>query len=100
MRNIPPYRNLEKEMKELMDLADKSLFTQIIDHEAYGPKIQQIFQSVENATISFSVRIIIFIYGYEYSSWSFPARNDDQHPANCERDTQRKYLSFLACDRD
>ena len=48
-------------MKKLKDLADKSLATRILDHEAYGPKIQQIFHRVNEATISFSVRTIRFI---------------------------------------
>ena len=48
-------------MKELKDLAEKSLATQILDHEAYGAKIQQIFQRVKEATISFFVRAIMFI---------------------------------------
>ena len=48
-------------MKELKDLADKSLATRILDHEAYGPKIQQIFQHVKEATMSFFVRTIMFI---------------------------------------
>ena len=43
-------------MKKLNDLASKSLATQILDHEAYGPKIQQIFKRVKEATISFFVR--------------------------------------------
>ena len=48
-------------MKELKDLVDKSLAIQILDHEAYGSKIQQIFQRVKEATISFLVRTIMFI---------------------------------------
>ena len=43
-------------MKKLNDLASKSVATQILDHEAYGPKIQQIFKRVKEATISFFVR--------------------------------------------
>ena len=54
-------RILGKEMKELKDLADKSLATRILDHEAYGSKIQQIFQRVKEATMSFLVRTIMFI---------------------------------------
>ena len=61
IRNISPSRILGKEMKELKDLADKSLATRILDHEAYGPKIQQIFQRVKEATMSFFVRTIMFI---------------------------------------
>ena len=45
-------------MKKLMDLADKSLATRILDHEAYGSEIQQIFQRVNEATMSFIVRTI------------------------------------------
>ena len=47
-------------MKELQDLADKSLASRILDHEAYGPKIQQIFFRVKEATMSFFVRTIMF----------------------------------------
>ena len=39
----------------LKDLADKSLATRILDHEAYGPKIQQIFQRVKEAMMSLCV---------------------------------------------
>ena len=53
-------RILAEEMKELKDLADKSLTIQILDHEAYGSKIQQIFQRVKEGTMSFFVRIIMF----------------------------------------
>ena len=52
---------LGEEMKELEDLADKSLAIQILDHEAYGSKIQQIFQRVKEATMSFFVRTITFV---------------------------------------
>ena len=38
------------------DLANKSLATRILDYEAYKPKIQQIFQRVKEATMSFFVR--------------------------------------------
>ena len=69
-------------MKELEDLADKSPVTRILDHEACRSKIQHIFQRVNEATISFVVRTIMFIQGYVYSNRSFSARNDDQHPAN------------------
>jgi len=60
IRNMSPSRILEKEMKELKDLADKSLATRILDHEAYGTKVQQIFQRVKEATTSFFVRTIMF----------------------------------------
>ena len=46
-------------MKELKDLADKSLAIRILDYEAYGTKVQQIFQRVEQATTIFFVRIIM-----------------------------------------
>jgi hypothetical protein len=61
IRNMSPSRILGKEMKELKDLADKTLATRILDHEAYGPKIQQIFQRVKEATMSFFVRTIMFV---------------------------------------
>ena len=48
-------------MKELQNLADKSLATQILDHEAIKPKIQQIFQRVKEATMTFFVRTNMFI---------------------------------------
>ena len=60
IRNMSPPRILGKEMKELQDLANKSLATRILDHEAYGAKIQQIFQRVKEATMSFFVRTIMF----------------------------------------
>ena len=58
---MSPSRILGKEMKELKDLADKSLATQILDDEAYGGKIHQIFQRVKEATTSFFVRTIMFM---------------------------------------
>ena len=58
---MSPSRVLGEEMKELKDLADKSLATHILDHEAYASKIQKIFQRVEEAMKSFSVRTIVFI---------------------------------------
>ena len=61
IKNMSPFRILGKEMKELKDLADKSLATRILDHEAFGSKIQQIFQHVKEATISFFVCTIMFI---------------------------------------
>ena len=48
-------------MRKLNELADKSLATRILDYEAYGPKIQQIFQGVKEATMSFFVRTIMFV---------------------------------------
>ena len=58
--NMSPSRILGKEMKEMKDLADKSLTRQILDYEAYRSKIQQIFQRIKEATTSFFVRIIMF----------------------------------------
>ena len=55
------YRVLGEEMKKLKDLADKSLVIRILDNEAQGTKIQQIFQRVEGATKFFFVRTIIII---------------------------------------
>ena len=60
-KNMSPFRILGKEMMKLKDLADKSLATQILDHEAYGGKIQQICQRINEATTSFFVRTIIFM---------------------------------------
>ena len=60
-RNTSPSRTLEKEMKKLQDLSDKSIVKKILDHEAYRSKIQQIFHRVKEATMSFLVRTIIFI---------------------------------------
>ena len=81
---MSPSRVLEEEMMELKDLADKSLATKILDHEAYGSKIQQIFQRVKEATMSFFVRTIMFMNGCVYSNCLFPDPNGDQHPANGE----------------
>ena len=64
IRITSPSRILGKEMKELKDLADKSLATQILDHEAIGPKIQQIFQRVREATMSFFVRTLVCLKLY------------------------------------
>ena len=46
-------------MKELQNHATISLATRILDHEAYESKIQQIFQRVKEATMSFFVRTMI-----------------------------------------
>jgi hypothetical protein len=59
-RRITPSRILGEEMMKLKELADKSLAIQILDYEAYGPKIQQIFERVKEATMSFFVRTVIF----------------------------------------
>ena len=48
-------------MKKLTDLSDKSLAIKKLDHDAYGPKIQQIFERVKEATMTFIVRTIMFI---------------------------------------
>ena len=61
IRNMSPSRILGEEMKKLSDLANKSLATRILDYEAYRPKIQQIFQRVKEATMSFFVCTIMFI---------------------------------------
>ena len=61
IRNMSPSRILSKEMKELKDLADKSLATRTLDYEADGSKIQKIFKRVKEATMSFFVRTIVFI---------------------------------------
>ena len=50
-------------MKKLKDLSDKSLTSRVLDHEAYGTNIQQIFQRVKEATMSFFVSTIMFIQG-------------------------------------
>ena len=56
---MSPSRILGEEMKKLKYLADKSLAIRILDNEAQGTKIKQIFQRVERATKSFFVRTII-----------------------------------------
>ena len=61
IRNISPSRILGKEMKDLKDLADKSPATRILDYEAYGSKIKEIFQRVQDAMASFFVRTISFM---------------------------------------
>jgi hypothetical protein len=61
LRNISPSRILGEQMKELKDLTDKSLAIQILDHEAYGAKIQRIFQRINYATTNFNVRTIVFM---------------------------------------
>jgi hypothetical protein len=58
---MSPSRILGEEMKELKDLADKSLTIQILDNKAYGSKIQQIFQQVKGAMTAFFVHFIITI---------------------------------------
>ena len=81
---MSPSRILEDEMKKLKVLSGKSLSTQILDHEAYGSRIQHIFQRVKEATIPFFVRTIMFMNGCVYSNCLFPDPNGDQHPANGE----------------
>ena len=61
VRNISPPRILGEEMKELKDLAEKSLTSQILDYEEYGSKIQKNFQCVQDATTTFFVRTIMFM---------------------------------------
>jgi hypothetical protein len=46
LRNMSLSRILGEEMKELNNLNDKSLAIQILDHETFRPKIQQIFQRI------------------------------------------------------
>jgi hypothetical protein len=58
---MSPSRILGKEIKKLKDLADESLAIQILDYEAYGSEIQEIFQRVQEATMSFQVHTLIFI---------------------------------------
>ena len=60
---MSPSRVLAEKMKELKDLAEKSPGIQILDYDAYGAKIQQIFQRVKEATTSFLVCTVMFIYG-------------------------------------
>ena len=61
LRHMSQFRILGEEMKELKDLADKSLATHILDHEAFGTKIRRIFQRVKEATMCFFVRTIMFV---------------------------------------
>ena len=59
--NTTPSRVLAEEMKKLEDLTSL-LATPTIDHEEYNLKmIQQIFQCVKEATMSFHVRTLMFI---------------------------------------
>ena len=44
-------RILQKEMKKLNDLASKSVATQILDHEAYGPKDVDIRKAAKSADV-------------------------------------------------
>ena len=61
IKNMLPSRIFGKQIKELKDLANKSLATRILDHKAYRVKIQQIFQHIREATASFFVHTIMFI---------------------------------------
>jgi hypothetical protein len=63
---------LGEEMKKLEDLAKKSLAVWILDHEEYKSTIQQIFQRVNEATMPFQVRTLIFISSYICTHQSFP----------------------------
>ena len=59
--NTTPFRFLAEEMKKLQDFAG-SLATPILDHEEYKTQmIQQIFQRVKEATMSFHVRTLIHL---------------------------------------
>lgn len=78
--NTSAARILEEEMKNLKDLAKKSLATRIFDHEEYKSTIQKIFQRVNDATASFQVCTLIFTSRHVCAHRSFPARNGDQHP--------------------
>ena len=60
MNPLPP-RILQEEIKKLEDLTHKWLVAQTPDHEKYKQLVGQIFQSVNDATISFQVRILLFI---------------------------------------
>ena len=81
-------RILGEEIKQLKDLANKSLAIRIFDHEEYKSTIQQIFERVNEATTSFQVCALIFILGYVYTHWPFPDRNEYQHPADGKSDTK------------
>jgi len=48
-------------MEKLEDLAHKSLTIRTLDHEEHNKKILQIFQTVNDATISFQVHTLTFI---------------------------------------
>ena len=85
--NMSASRILGEEMKKLEDLAKKSLAVRIFDHEEYKSTIQQIFQRVNEATMSFQACILIFISGYVCTHLLFPGRNGDQHPEYGEWDT-------------
>ena len=57
---MSPSRILGEEVKKLNDLAEKSLAIQILDYEAYGPKIQQIFQGGDD--------VLLCAYHYVHST--------------------------------
>ena len=86
--NTSTTRILGEEMGKLKNLAEEGLPMQILDHEKYKTMIQQIFQRVKEATMLFQVRTIIFIPGYVCEHWSFPGRNDMQHPEHLKSDTR------------
>jgi hypothetical protein len=57
-------RTLDTEMKKLENLNQKSLLAQIFDYEAYMSALQQILKHINEATMYFQVRILIFILSY------------------------------------
>ena len=81
-------RILGEEIKQLKDLANKSLAIRIFDHEEYKNTIQQIFQRVNEATTSFQVCPLIFTSGYVCTHRPFPDRNGYQYPEDGESDTR------------
>ena len=95
--NISPFRILGEEMKKLNELADKSLATRILDYEAYSPKIQQIFQRVKEATMSFFVRTIMFKVMYsQIGCTQFEMAINIQQTASEIRYDTKVSLCFLA----
>jgi hypothetical protein len=70
--NTSAARILGEEMKKLEDLAKKSLAVRIFDYEEYKSTIQQIFQRVNEATISFQVRTLLFVSSYICTHRLFP----------------------------
>jgi hypothetical protein len=55
-------RILQEEIKKLEVLARKPLVKQTLDHEEDRKIIQQIFQRVNEATMSFQVHTLVFTY--------------------------------------
>jgi hypothetical protein len=60
--NPSPPRILQEEIKKLGDLTHKWLAAQTPHHEKYKQLVGQIFQNVNDATMSFQVRILLFIH--------------------------------------